>query len=61
MTDEPQDRPPLPGRVRETRSLQPAPPDQNRLPCLPYLQRHPHLKPPRRPWRRSIRRRLSEV
>jgi hypothetical protein len=57
--DDKQDSAPLPDRGPKNRVF-PEPPDQNRLPLLPYYERFPHLRPPRKSWRRSIRRRLME-
>jgi hypothetical protein len=38
----------------------PSEPDIGKLPLLPRDQRFPHLKPPRRSWRRTLRQKLSE-
>jgi hypothetical protein len=36
----------------------PEPPDPNKLPALPYYERHPEWKPRRSPWRQTLRQRL---
>jgi len=38
----------------------PVPPDIGKLPLLPRDQRFPHLRQPRRPWRRTLRQKLAE-
>jgi hypothetical protein len=65
MTDDKDNRPPpTPSWLSERPyggALPPAEPDPNKLPALPYLERHPEHRPRRQSWRRSIRRRLSEI
>jgi hypothetical protein len=48
-----------PGRGRYSGGP-PEPPDQNKMPLLPYYERFPHLRPPPRRWRRTLRQRLAE-
>jgi hypothetical protein len=67
MTDDRQDRPaPLPSGPRDLRAgtyggaLPPAAPDVGKRRALSYYDRHPEHRPPRRPWHRSIRRKLME-
>jgi hypothetical protein len=63
MADDKHNRPTtLPSWLQHYGGQPPPPvePDQNKLPLLPRDQRFPNLRPPRRPWRRSIRRRLTE-
>jgi hypothetical protein len=37
------------------------PPDPGKQPLLPKFERFPHLRPPPRKWRRTLRQKLSEL